>query len=849
MRSEKFKSPGLMLLYERVVLAHPRVVLTVLALVLLYLGYRVRDFRLDASAESLILEHDPDLSFQREINARYHGGDFLLLTYSPRGELFSPEVLHDLKALREQLRRLPRVASVVTILDVPLLRSPPVALKDLGSGIRTLESPGADSRQARRELIESPLFQDLLISRDGQSTALQINFAEDPPFEELSAQRTLLRQKAMDGPITPAESAELDRVAARYRELLDRNKLNRHEDIARVRAIMDKYRDRAELFLGGVSMVSDDMISFIRNDLRVFGLGMLAFLVLTLAVIFRRPRWVILPMLCCAFSTLAMMGLLGIFDWQVTVISANFISLQLIITMSLTIHLIVRFREVQAEQPHAERFALVQTTVRTIFKPCLYTSLTTIAGFCSLMVCDILPVVNFGWMMTAGLVVSFCLSFLFFPAAMLLLPESHGKPDTGQGFSLTGVLARFADAHGPLIYTASVLLLVFTVIGILRLKVENSFIDYFKSNTEIYRGMQFIDRKMGGTTPLDVVINLETMPAAPEPATQSAPADDFANFGEFEGAARDQRYWFTAPKMAVVENVHRYLESLEATGKVLSLNSLLEVARQLIGKRQLDNFDLALLFGQLPETYKSLLINPFVSVEKNQVRLSIRIKDSMPGLERQALLKKIQADLTGHLGLKPEQVRLAGIMVLYNNMLQSLFRSQIQTIALTVLALMLMFLVLFRSLLVSLIAIVPNLLASLVVLGLMGLLRIPLDMMTITIVAISVGIAVDNTIHYLHRFKREFALSGHYHPTMFRCHASIGKAMYYTSLTVIVGFGILAGSNFIPTVLFGLLTGLAMVIALVAALTLLPRLILLFKPFGPESNEGASELRKSKRPA
>jgi len=603
---------------------------------------------------------------------------------------------------------------------------------------------------------------------------------------------------------------------------------------------MDNYREDAQLFLGGVSMIADDLISFIKNDLKVFGLGVLFFLILTLGIIFKKIRWIFLPVLCCAFSAISMMGLLGLFDWEVTVISSNFISLQLIITMAMTIHLIVRYRELSLKNPEAGHRQLVLDAVRLMMKPCLYTALTTIAGFSSLLLCDILPVITFGWMMSAGIMVSLVMTFLLFPSVLMLTSKEPLRPGKKNHFSLTPFLAGFTESHGTLILGVSCIAFILSAIGISRLTVENSFIDYFKHTTEIYQGMKVIDRNLGGTTPLDVIVDFEEIAVSvPETAseTETEDGDEFDEFDEFDEAESKNKYWFTSEKMARVVTVHNYLNSLSETGKILSLGTMMKVAEKLNNGKPLDNFQLALLYTELPEKFRNIVLTPYVSVENNQVRLSIRVRDSEKSLRRNELLKKIRHDLVSKLGLKKEYVHLTGMLVLYNNMLQSLFKSQILTLGVVILALMSMFLILFRSLKVALIAISPNLLSIGVVLGVMGWLKLPLDMMTITIASISVGIAVDDTIHYIHRFTQEFQIDRDYIMTMHRCHGSIGHAMFYTSVTIIIGFSILVLSNFIPSIYFGLLTGLAMLIALIASLTLLPQLIVVFKPFGNEAKE------------
>ena len=830
--------------YSRYILNRPVFVILALLGLFTYLGFHSRDFRLDASTDSLILENDQDLKYFRETNKKYGTASYLLMTYKPRGDLFSPETLRNLGSLRDELKGMKRAASVFTILDVPLLRNPPVPIKELLENIKNLEDPSVDFELARTEFSTSPIYQELLISSDLKMTALVINLADDEEFERIISRRNELRQKQAGNTISPLERSELEQLKIAYRECKIRLDKEKHSDITAVRKIMEGYRQDAELFLGGASMITDDMITFIRNDIKIFGIGIFIFLIVTLGVIFRKIRWVILPILCCAFSVLSMIGFLGIFGWEVTVISSNFISLQLIVTMSLTIHLIVRYRELLVKNPEWPQQELVKETVASKFIPCLYTTLTTVAGFSSLLVCDILPVITFGWMMSVGLIVSLIVTFLLFPAILILLPKGKSREDRQFGKVFTSFLANVTQNYAKTVFISTGLLVVIIVAGISRLTVENSFIDYFRESTEIYQGMKVIDQDMGGTTPLDILVNFQDVrdtPLSNEVAITESDEDfdeeleefdEFDEFDEFEAEDSSEKYWFTSDKMTLITKVHNYLESLPEIGKVLSLGTMMKVAEEFTEGKPLDDFQLALLYTQLPDEFKDMVITPYVSIPDSQARLTVRIKDSLKGLKRDSLLKKIKSDMENKLELKKVKVRLAGIMVLYNNMLQSLFSSQILTMGFVVIALMVMFMVLFRSVRISLIAIFPNLISSVSVLGVMGLAGLPLDMMTITIAAISIGIAVDNTIHYIHRFRTEFETDRDYVNTMHRCHGSIGNAMFYTSLTIIVGFSILVISNFIPTILFGLLTGLAMLIALIAALSLLPRLIIVFKPFG-----------------
>ncbi len=823
--------------FDRLILQHPFIVIFCVLAIVSLLAFEGRNFRLDASAETLVLENDEDLQYARQISSRYGQHDFLVLTYTPKDTLFSPDTLATLTRLRDELKSLEHVESVRSVLDVPLLGSPPVSIKEINADLPTLESPTVDINQAGIELGESPFCRDLLLSSDSQTTALLVNFPDDDIYSGLVEHRSALRQMKASGSMTAVERSELKLVDEQLREHRDKMRLQRHQDIAAIRKIMDNYRRDADLFLGGVSMIADDMVSFIKSDLKIFGSGVLLFLILTLGIIFRAIRWILLPMLCCVVSAVCMIGLLGWLGWEVTVISSNFISLQLIITMAITVHLIVRYRELLAHTPDAPNRQLIFETIRLKFKPCVYTVLTTIAGFGSLVLCDIRPVIAFGWMMIVGLIVSFTVTFILFPAVLILIPKEKPPERRQWRFSLTSITARFTEGHGVLIVGISALVFVLSIIGMSRLEVENCFIDYFGEDTEIYKGMKVIDERLGGTTPLDVILEFEKSevpPAAAELVVVESD-DEFDEFDEFDEAGTDEKYWFTAEKMAQIKAVHYYLEGLRETGKVLSLATMLSIVEKVNDGKPLDSLELALFYNEAPEEIKTMLIKPFVSVENDQVRFWVRVRDSDKTLRRNELLKKIRADLTGTLEFNPADIHLTGLLVLYNNMLQSLFGSQTLTLGITVLVLTGMFLVLFRSLKIAVIAMVPNVLPIALVLGIMGWLNIPLDMMTITIAAISLGIAVDDTIHYIHRFKNEFQTDRKYLPTMHRCHGSIGHAMYYTSVTIIIGFSILVLSNFMPSVYFGLLTGLAMLVALFAALTLLPRLMILGRAFGKEA--------------
>lgn len=813
--------------------------LALAALVVGFFAYYSTDFRLDASADSLVLENDEALQYYRAISARYGSDEFLVVTYSPKDDLFSPHVLADLGKLRDKLAQVSTVGSVVSMLDIPLVQSPPVTLDEIERGIRTLEDTDTDPVAARKEILASPIYRELIISTSGRTTAMQVNFERDETHTNLLSAREALREKRLTSKLLPEETLRLEKVSHEYDLYNIKIQKQQAGAIADVRAIMDQHRDTATLYLGGVPMIAADSVEFIRQDLVSFGAGVFAFLVVLLAIAFRRPRWVVLPLMTCTATGLTMMGVLGYFDWPVTVVSSNFISLLLIITLSLTVHLIVRYDELHHATPDADQRTLVYGMIQSKFLPCLYAVLTTIVAFGSLLVSGIHPVIEFGRMMAIGVSIGMIYSFTLFPAAVLLLKP--GKPVQRRDIAglITRGLAWTVHRAGVVVMILFVGVAAVGLTGIAKLSVENRFIDYYKDTTEIYRGMELIDMELGGTTPLEVIIDAPASFGMVEEITDTEEFgddefddldDDWLDEEESDGGITSTSYWFNNNKLPDVEKIHDYLDGLPETGKVLSVVNSFRVLQQVDPGVAEDDFLLSIVYKRLPKELHDLLLAPYMSEDGNQLRFAIRVFESDPNLRRGELILKIQTHLTQELGLEDGQVHVTGMLVLYNNMLQSLFTSQILTLGVVFLSIMAMFMVLFRNWRMAVIGIVPNIISAGLVLGLMGWRGIPLDIMTITIAAIAIGIAVDNTIHYVHRYTAEFKIDGDTWAAISRSHGSIGKAMYYTSISIALGFSILALSNFVPTVYFGLLTGFAMLVALFANLTLLPLLIAWFKP-------------------
>lgn len=823
-------------LYDRTVLSYPLLTLLFVLAMIIIAGLRLDQFRLDASPDSLVKEGDKAFQYYQTIQRRFNTSeDFLVVSYRPDGALFTQSSIGHLRAMRDELAAIEGIKETNSILNVPLLHSPKISLTTVGQYMLTLDEDEVPLDEAKTSLLDNPLYPNLLISEDGTTTAVQLVLPADRQYQKLRDRRAELREIRREEGLNEEQAEELETISAQYRERKDALSKRQDAVITEVRDVLRQYQDRADIHLGGLPMIVADMIAFVESDLVTFGLGVLAFILITLTVIFRQPRWILLPLICCATTVWLTLGYLGWTHWPVTVISSNFVSLLLIITLSLTVHLIVRHREYQQLEPEADRYWLVSETVRAMGQPCFYMVLTTIVAFGSLFFSQIQPVIDFGLMMTVGIAIAYLVVFLVLPAILMLLPRAPHPGERLQKTPIPAYFGRFTDRHGNKILAFSVLMTAFCIAGAAQLSVENRFIDYFKSDTEIHQGMLVIDKKLGGTTPLDVIISLKD----PQNAEEQSNCDPFVDpdCGESEPPIRS---FFSSSGVNLLKDVHDYLDQQPETGKVISLATTVRLAEE-INQGQLSPLQLGLMGRAFPENLRDILLTPYVNQDTRQARISVRLIESMPDSRRNELFQDINQHLTGETGLDNEQVQLTGMALLYNNMLQSLFESQIKTLGVVFLAIMAMFMVLFRSLKIALIAAFPNLLAAGTVLGIMGWAGISLDMMTITVAAISVGIAVDNTIHYIYRFRQEFPRDRNYREAMHRSHRTIGRAMFYTSLTIIIGFSILALSNFIPTIYFGIFTGLAMGIALLGALTLLPQLLVFFRPLGPGHDEEESK--------
>jgi len=787
--------------YQNIVLKNPKSIFLLLIITLLSFGYFTKDFRLDASSETLLIEGDPDLEYLREITERYGSKEYLVLTYTPNKGMVSEASINNLLSLKYKIQSLDWVHSVVTLLDIPLLNNSKAPLQERLENFKTLKDEGVDKEKGFKEILNSPVFRNFVISEDGNTSGI-IVYIKKNVLENIENKT----QKEIEN----------------YKNTL---KKKNHENILQIRGVIKSYNDVGKIYLGGIPMITDDMMSFIKSDILVFGLGVLLFIIVTLWFVFGRLIWIIVPISSCFFSVLIMTGLLGLLGWKVTVISSNFIALMLILTMAMNIHMSTRFLQLKNDFPNSNNFEIISMTTSKMFWPIIYTVLTTICAFLSLVFSGIKPIIDFGWMMTFGLITSFIITFTLLPTLLSFVSNSNVKIKEDSDSKITSFFGKISINNQKTIFTLTSLVIVLSVIGISRLEVENSFINYFNKNTEIYKGMKLIDEKLGGTTPLEVILKF------PQKKETESTDDDSEDWGENEDQ-NNEKYWFTKDKVNKIEAVHNYLDGLPPVGKVLSFNSIIEVATQLNNNKPLGSLEMGILYSKIPESIKKDIIDPYISIKDNEARISLRIIDSQDGLRRNELIKKINYDLKNKLKLNDEEFKLAGVLILFNNLLQSLFKSQILTLGLVMIGIFAMFMILFRNIKLSLIGVVPNFIAAFFILGIIGLLGIPLDMMTITIAAITIGIAVDNSIHYIYRFKEEFLKHKDYEKTLKICHSTVGVAILNTSITIVFGFSILVFSKFIPTIYFGVFTGIAMLLAMISVLTLLPSLILINKPFG-----------------
>jgi predicted RND superfamily exporter protein len=814
--------------YSIFVIKNPLIILSAIVLVVLIASQGISNFKLDASSDALLLEGDESLKTYRENEKEFGDSSFLIVTFKPESELFSYQSLNQLSQIEESLSKLDGVDSVLSLLDAPIFFQPKVGLTEVADNLKDLTTEGIDLSKAKQEIINNPIYRDLIISKDGSTTAMQIVLRGNDEYDLLISNRyrileTLKSKEPINNESKTILQNDLDSINKRISELNNNESNFNSSLVSEIRSILDVHRNNATLYLGGPVMITSDMMEYIRSDLVVFGVAVASVFAIMLFLFFGNIWFVILPISNAFLTTFVTAGFLGYMDWKISVVSSNFIALLLILTISLTVHVLVKINELQKG---SDNNASLIDAVDQMFLPCFFAAITTAVAFLSLLLGDLKPVIEFGKMMAFGISIAFIFTFSFLPSSLSLIKNNKSK-DYLSLHKITNKILTISKKYSTYIYLTFSVVFCVLIFGTTKLVVENRFIDYFDEETEIYQGMLEIDQNLGGTATLDIIIK--------EPsfiASDDLIEDEFFDDSLFDDESSSASgYWWNVYSLAELEEIHDYLDSLPEIGKVLSVASGIKLARIINDGEDLNDLELALLRSVLPEDIRETLLYSYINKDDSIVRISTRVNESAENLNRNELLEKINNDLITKFNLSEDRFEITGLAVLYNNMLQSLFQSQIGSLLLVFSVIALMLLLIFKSFKIMIIGLIPNIFVASSVVGILGLLKIPLDIMTITVAAISVGMAVDNTIHYIYRYKKEIKITNSIEMALQNAHTTTGRAIFYTAATIATGFSILSLSNFFPTQLFGIFTALAMLIAFISSLSLLPNLLVKFKVF------------------
>lgn len=763
------------------------------------LAWFSQNFKIDASAETLLLKNNRLYIETQLMNKRFSPQEFILVAYEAKDSaIFSEQTFQNINQMMGKFKELQRVDSVTSILNVPLLSLMPKLDPDLNPDDLTWQTQRYSADKMKSVFTDHPLYTDLLVNQKQSATAIQVVFKSNPELEKIQNEIADLKKKVLTDKFTEADQKQVDKLNQQAEPLIAKLNKQRQSEIAKIYEITDSYQQQANIYLGGTHVLGFQLIQIIQNDLTLFGSAIGLVICLLLWILFRQWQWVFIPIFCCAISVIMTVGLFGMLDMKTTVISSNFIALQLILTLAIVIHLMVEYRQITAQNQDLDHAQLAQKTFLAKFKPCFYAGLTTSVGFGSLIFSGIQPVVAFGWMMIVAMLVSITVSLLLFPSLLTLLSPAHKPLENRFSKAIIRFFSHIAEHYKIPTFMVAALIIVLGGIGAARLDVENSFINYFKSSTKTHQELSFIDQEFGGSTPFDLVYQL------PEKEQQN----DLA---------------ITAQGLQSMQKIQHVLEQFDAMGSTTSIVNFAKLAKQINDGLPLTEYELSVIYNLLDESLKEELLGAYFDPETQQLRISSRVQDTTEGLNRAELLKQIKQDLAA-VDIKEDNYTLTNLFVLYQDILQRLFKSQIMTLGIVYIALFFVLLLIFKSLKVALIALIPNVISTLVVLGTMGWLKIPLDLMTITISAIAMGIAVDDTIHYVHRYLDE-SESHEANQAMHLSFQSVGFALLFTSLIITLGFSLLSFSDFVPSILFGLLTGLAMMMALITDLTLLPAML------------------------
>ena len=770
-----------------------------------------KNFKLDASSDTLILKEDKTFKYYEYYSKIFPNKNFLVLAIKSNKQIDS-DYIEKINFITDKIDNLQNIDSTFSIVDAPILLLNKLKISELNSdNIENINNTENDLNKILDEFSKSPIFSDQIINSNKNISAIIIYIKKNKKIDKL------LNDK--------------DYKIEKEKNLIEKEKL-----IKEIRIIINEQKDDYEYFLGGIDMIASDTINFIKNDIIIFSIAVIILIIFVLLIIYRDLKWVMIPLISTTSAVIIMIGIIGFFQWEITAISSNFISIMIILSISMNIHIINNYKINYFIEKKSGKIII---TIKEMFLPCLYTVLTTIVAFGSLLLSNIKPIEDFGSIMIVALIIIFISSFTILPLLISYLPKINNNKNIN--FNILNKLYILSVNHSKKIILINIFILLVSVYGINKLSVENSFINYFKSNTEIYKGMKLIDQELGGTTPIDILIKFKNDTEFKNSkidlidlinldneldSNNEIGLDDELNLELELLEGGDQNNWFSKEKINTIKKIHEYLESKKEIGKTQSLHSLIMMGN-LINKNELSIFELSILYEKIPNNYKEMLIDPYLSIDKNMIKISARVRDSYE-IDRNNLILDINNFITNEFD-NIEDFKTNGLLVLYNNMLQSLFNSQIKSFGIILIAIFFMFLILFKSIKLSFIGMIPNIIASTFILGLIGLLSIPLDIMTITIAAITIGIAVDNTIHYIYRINKNDTNIKSIKKLIESTHNNVGNAVLTTSLTIASGFSVLTLSNFIPTIMFGVFTSLAMLIAMIGVLITLPSILYKFK--------------------
>ncbi len=763
------------------------------------LAWQAKYFEIDASADTLLVDNNKHYILSQLADQRYGSEEFILIAFKPNNTaLFSASNLNTLVDIADKIEQLPRVKQVNSIANMPIFSAADNVSADVAN--LTWEKQKFDKQTLSLSLKKHPLYEGLLINQAQTALSLQVVFNSQADIEAVNNDIIAIKQHLLNRDLTKRELNSLAQLKKQQQNLNKQLEQTRINEIEKIRTILAPYKKVGSFYLGGNNLLSYELIQIIQSDLVLFGSLIFIVIIMLLWFLFRQLSWVLLPIVCCATSVVMTVGLLAALNFKVTVISANVFALQIILSLAMIIHLIVHYQELVLKHSHWSHQQLVLATIKEKIKPCFYAGLTTTIGFGSLIFSGVQPVISFGWMMVVAMLVSFIVSLVFFPALLLAIfnkqafVKQHKKIENGMSAT-----ASFVKARPKSIIFTSLLLTLVGILGCFNLSAENSFLNYFSESTDVRKELSFIDQEFGGSTPFDLLLDIP---------------DEQIKSGLVISAS-------TVQTITAIQNM---LAKQQAIGAITSIADFTKIA-QVVNAKPLTEYELTALYKSLDTELQQALFGAYFSEKKQQIRISMRVQDSTQDLNRADLLAKIHQELA-NIGIPKQQYTLTGLFILYQDVLSRLVDSQVLTILIVYAAMAVTLMIIFSSIKVAWIALVPNIITTSVIMGILGIFAIPLDLMTITIAAVAMGISMDDTIHYIHRYLAELKREPNNEKAWVkRTNLSVGYALIYTTTVIVIGFGSLVFSNFVPSMLFGLLTSIAMVVALLTDITTLPVLL------------------------